>query len=46
MSTRLPRSANAAPKDVVVVVLPTPPFWLATAKILIKLASAMSLFPT
>jgi hypothetical protein len=29
----------------VVVVLPTPPFWLATAKIVILLASAMSLFP-
>ncbi len=36
--TRLSLSASAAPNEVVVVVLPTPPFWLATAKILIVVA--------
>src|SRR6266511_5192150 len=30
-STRRPRSARAAPRFTTVVVLPTPPFWLATA---------------
>ena len=30
-STRCPKSASAAPKFTVVVVLPTPPFWLARA---------------
>src|ERR1700751_3122397 len=33
--TRWPRSARAAPRLIVVVVLPTPPFWLATAMILV-----------
>src|SRR5262245_64339845 len=32
-STRLPRRARPAPKLAVVVVLPTPPFWLMTAQI-------------
>src|SRR5688572_1455290 len=31
MSTRWPSSASDAPTLIVVVVLPTPPFWLATA---------------
>src|SRR5206468_9253358 len=30
--TRYPSSANAAPRFTAVVVLPTPPFWLATAR--------------
>src|SRR5437660_11542355 len=30
-STRRPTSASAAPRLIVVVVLPTPPFWLQTA---------------
>src|SRR5262245_8395323 len=29
--TRAPRSANAAPRLMAVVVLPTPPFWFARA---------------
>src|ERR1700689_5271344 len=33
-STRRPCSASAAPRLIVVVVLPTPPFWLQTAAIL------------
>src|ERR1700752_706939 len=33
--TRWPRSGRAAPRLMVVVVLPTPPFWLATAMILV-----------
>src|SRR3954449_3350132 len=32
-STRRPASARAAPRLTAVVVLPTPPFWLATAMI-------------
>src|SRR5437660_8257783 len=32
---RLPNSANAAPRFTAVVVLPTPPFWLAIATIFI-----------
>src|SRR2546430_6236147 len=32
-STWAPRSASAAPRFITVVVLPTPPFWLATAMI-------------
>src|SRR6056297_3640083 len=31
ISTRAPESASAAPRLIVVVVLPTPPFWLAIA---------------
>ena len=31
MSVRYPRSARAAPRFTAVVVLPTPPFWLASA---------------
>ena len=33
MSVRRPMSAKAAPRLTVVVVLPTPPFWLAKAMI-------------
>src|SRR6266702_566264 len=34
--TRLPSSASAHPRFTAVVVLPTPPFWLATAMTLLK----------
>src|ERR671934_1432833 len=34
--TRLPRPASAAPRLTAVVVLPTPPFWLAIAIILAR----------
>src|SRR5947209_1318673 len=34
--TRFPSSARAHPKFTAVVVLPTPPFWLATAMTLLK----------
>ena len=33
-SVRLPRSASAAARLIAVVVLPTPPFWLAMATII------------
>src|SRR6202035_2046712 len=32
ISTRSPIAANAVPRFIAVVVLPTPPFWLASAK--------------
>src|ERR1700732_2394865 len=34
--TRFPSSASAHPRFTAVVVLPTPPFWLATAMTLLK----------
>jgi hypothetical protein len=43
--TRSPRAARAALREMAVVVLPTPPFWLATAKILVGDDSAMGLDP-
>src|SRR5919204_3745540 len=33
MSTRSPIAASAVPRLIAVVVLPTPPFWLASARI-------------
>ena len=36
-SVRLPRSASAAARLMAVVVLPTPPFWLAMATIMLGL---------
>ena len=38
-STRLPFSAKQAERFTAVVVLPTPPFWLAIAKSFIRTAS-------
>src|SRR3977135_516010 len=41
MSTRWPRSARAAPRLIVVVVLPTEAFWVATAMILVGTTSRL-----
>src|SRR5699024_7696495 len=46
-SMRLPRSYSAAARLIAVVVLPTPPFWLANAMIFpITVPSYLFVFPT
>src|SRR4051794_21189475 len=41
-STRWPSSARAAPIDATVVVLATPPFWLATARTVVRVVDMMA----
>src|SRR5947209_14624341 len=45
-STLRPMSASAAPRLSVVVVLPTPPFWLATAMVRVGTTAALCGQPT
>ncbi len=45
ISTRSPIAASAVPRLIAVVVLPTPPFWLATASTRIGLVAAASVKP-